>query len=336
MHKEVLLTLPSSILDLQKQGDKGVVSLPDAPPSQLVFYRNIHSPEFIEHNTISKSIDDFLETLGNGDIVFSRSESFVGKVIQNSVKSIWNHVGMCIVCKETGVKCYWESSASKDSNTLPESCRPMYGGGVQGVRMWPLRNRLKEMLKPKGSSILFAVAKLTLQKPIDMTLYYKRLDSFTKKASGLPYQNNYLVLFFAWFDGMTTLKRYLCSSWSEDEHDHDMLDDRGSLVNNEWMSEREIVTLGGTGRANASITKDMGADVDNSYTLQKTYFCSQLIVDTLVKMGIMNHRECPGCSEWTVDDLFYVRNINKYLKDGILYKHPITFLVGNKVTVKHH
>lgn len=283
-------------------------------PSQLIFYKNIHSPGFIEHVAISKNIDDFVKTLGNGDIVFSRSENFVGRIIQNSVKSIWNHVGMCIVCKETGVKCYWESSSAKDAIDLPTACSPMYGGKEKGVRMWPLKERLKHMLKQEGSSILFAVAKLTIKEPTDMSLYYKRLNSFVKKASGLPYQDNYMLLFFAWFDGISTVKRYICSPWSEDEHDHDMIDDRGSVVNNEWI-----------------INKEASGSVTMYPIMQKSYFCSQLIVDTLFNMGLMDYQDTPKCSEWTVDDLFYVRNINIHMKNGIVYKKPITFLVVNKL-----
>jgi hypothetical protein len=281
-------------------------------PSQYILYKNLNTPGFIESYSQKRRIDDFVNELAEGDIIFSRSDTWIGKIIQHSSQSIWSHVGMCVVDPQTGLKCYWESANGSDDENLPQQCKPLYGGGPRGVRMWPIKNRLEYMLAPdtngNGKSILFAVAKMSLLHPVPFMQYSSRLHEFVKSKTGTPYQNNYSVLFFAWFDGMPTLSRYFCGSKniveSESNGDYDIIDDRASFVT-----------------SNASPSTSGGG-----YTT--AYFCSELIVDTLINMGLMIADECPVCSEWTVDDLFHVKNINKFIHCGVYYKMPTMYLVN--------
>lgn len=281
-----------------------------AHASQYDLYVNLRTPEYIERYSLSKSINDFLAELGEGDLIFSRSDTIIGKIIQRSAHSIWSHVGLCVIDPATGMKCYWESANGTDSSDMPGGCAPLYGGAASGVRMWPIKNRLEHMLRPDVNgnprTILFAVSKLSLQYPINLLTYTSRLHEFARMKTGIPYQYNYSVIFFAWFDGLPSIKRYFCSSRPAENDidemtDHDIIDDRKSLFTSNKSS----------GQKNA-------------------YFCSELVTDTLMYMGLMNSEECPPCSEWTVDDLFHVSNINKFIHCGVFYKQPVMYIVNKQ------
>jgi hypothetical protein len=139
-------------------------------------------------NTKNIDLKTFVKSIQPGDIIFSRSDTILGKVIQFSGHCMWNHVAMCISIKN---KKYWcESTNSED--------------GKDGVKIWEMESGLRKYYKSNTDKFLFGVSKFN-GKNINHTLY-----KFYKREEGKRYKKNYITLFFSWFDGFSSLKSLFC------------------------------------------------------------------------------------------------------------------------------
>src|ERR1700688_549095 len=79
---------------------------------------------FVDESSSSLNIDQFLRLLNIGDIIFSRSFSPEGNIIQFSGHCIWNHIALVYVSPETNEKYWWECTNGIDEDNMPESCKP--------------------------------------------------------------------------------------------------------------------------------------------------------------------------------------------------------------------
>jgi hypothetical protein len=140
---------------------------------------------------ISKKItvDEFINGLSDGDLIFSRSDSFFGSLIQISGHCIWNHVAMY---------CDGNWCESTNGPILKDEIKP-------GVASWDIKYGLRKVIVP-GTAVTFGVAKLS-----GLTLEQRRkLVDFFKKEEGKKYTSSYWILFSSWFDGFKSIKNLIC------------------------------------------------------------------------------------------------------------------------------
>ena len=158
-------------------------------------------PDYL--NTVSNKIKltDFILSLGTGDLIFSRSDTVTGHLIQFSGHCIWNHVAVCISTMNESNGPYW----CEATNTVYENDELARGG----VKIWNIKDRFDEMFKKEPDTFfIFGVSYLKKKEPSKKE--EQKLVSFLKKEKGKPYQDAYSVLFFSWFDGFSSIKNTCC------------------------------------------------------------------------------------------------------------------------------
>jgi hypothetical protein len=140
-------------------------------------------------SVIEINLKEFVKMIKPGDIIFSRSDTLFGKIIQFSGHCMWNHVAMCIIINN---KKYWCESLNSSN-------------GDDGVKIWEMEKGLRKCLTSNGDSFLFGLSKMNTTQKINTNLY-----KFYKKEEGKKYKKNYLTLFLSWFDGIGSLKSLFC------------------------------------------------------------------------------------------------------------------------------
>ncbi len=268
--------------------------------NQHKIYERLWDRRYIEDLCKKQSVDEFVHNLHTGDIIYARSESFFGKIIQTSGHCIWNHVALCVVHPQTNEKYWWECTNAIDNVNMPEQSNPVLGGNT-GTRLWHIKNRLTFITSggENKQRMLLGVAKFipntTLWPLMDTVAERKlaaRLFLFMQKEAGKAYQPSFWVIFLSWFDGLKTLKNYICY-WNDT---HSIIEES----TNDWS---EL----------AAVSKDY-------------YFCSQLIIETLKQCGFFDDT-IPKSHEWTVMDIVNVDNLNTYLPSHQKYQPIEMFLI---------
>lgn len=259
-----------------------------------------------KHYNNKISLDDFLLVLNTGDLIFSRSASTAGKIIQFSGHCAWNHVAMCVVLKENGkdVKYWCEATNRKDTPSDNE-----------GVKMWSMESKLRAMLLDDTTFFTFGVASIKKKEDANCSNNNNnnglskeecdKLINFYKREKGKPYKYSYKVLFFSWFDGFSSLKTTLCCYSQYERREEN--DTQPLWTINEQDTSR--------------------------------YFCSELMVEALVETKMMNRKmintgndkyvEMPS-SEWTVADLADITYVNNNLDNNFYYTEIVLYFVYNK------
>jgi hypothetical protein len=270
------------------------------------YYKHCNEPGFLESKSNRISLTKFVNKLDTGDLIFSRSESIVGKIIQFSGHSIWNHVSMCIIkgdgkkywCESTNIPYEFEDSSEKKG----------------GVKVWPIYENLNDLLsKSENMCFIFGISKLNYNILYNNDNIMKTKSSivdFYKRENGKPYKNNpYSTLFWSWFDGFSSIKKLCCYPSS-------------------------------------SSSSSLLSTIDTPYGIQQTeepswainkkdttsYFCSELVVQSMIDSRMIKPLfnkdliEIPS-SEWTVADLASTSCLNNNLYNNFYYTEIVLYSV---------
>ncbi len=243
------------------------------------------------------NVERFVDFLDSGDVIFSRSNTFFGSVIQYSGHCMWNHVSMCVKNPDTGEKYWWESTNSNDDDDesckgLPKDCA---GNFPTGARIWPMLKRLKWMLNGRAEDETFTFLRLGVCKLYGLSAaererFERNCYRFVLKESGKGYERTYWPLILSWYDG--------------------------------WRSLRDLLTCfyGVNGREVYDYDED---SVTFNRPDVSSYFCSELVMETFLRCGLLkvltdsSHSKSSG--EWTVADIANANNLNAHAREGIRF-----------------
>lgn len=172
---------------------------------------NQHKAE-IYHKCKHVTVDQFVDLISDGDLIFSRSNSFEGSLIQISGHCIWNHISMCFFkhwCEATNSDMIYPLVSIENQN------KPT------GVKLWSMRHGLKSILTQNPGILILGVSKFT-SKASKTSEYVQKMWNFWKKEQGKPYTSNYSVLFFSWFDSWSSLKNLCCWQGVQDTTEQEL------------------------------------------------------------------------------------------------------------------
>ncbi len=121
------------------------------PPS-FAYYPLESHPQALQPLVKTLTVDEFVNQVNDGDLIFSRSDGFAGHLIQKSGHCIWNHVAMSLYK-------YWCEATNDDTvRTLDQIERKNLR---TGVKIWQMRTGLKEAFHGDASMhLLFGVSDL--------------------------------------------------------------------------------------------------------------------------------------------------------------------------------
>jgi hypothetical protein len=140
------------------------------------------------------TVNEFVNLLKTGDIIFGRSESQFGRIIQFSGHCIWNHIAICVEGDDK--EKYWCESTN-NTNASP----------FKGVKIWNIKDYFNnEFTKNPNTCFDLGISKLETKN----AQVLENIKKFLYLQKGKPYTKSFSVLFFAWFDGFQTINRYLC------------------------------------------------------------------------------------------------------------------------------
>lgn len=256
-------------------------------------------PLFFLHVSRTTTPESFVDSLQCGDVIFSRSDTLFGSVIQFSGRCMWNHVAMCFEDPATGEKYWWECTNSNDATEkslygMPEDCAANF---PTGARIFPLKNRLKWILSSGGGGrmLRFGVSRLQGMTPSERTAFSIRFASFVISESGKKYERTYWPLIMSWYDGWKSIRGLFGCS--------------GSNAGDAGNYDEDEVSFG---------KQDLSS-----------YFCSELMAETLRQCGLFRERPSSALwrssGEWTVADLADERCLNFHLQEGLSFS-PVTYV----------
>lgn len=259
-------------------------------------------------------LDDFLNVISSGDLIFSRSESVPSRIIQWSAHCIWNHVAMCLeVEDEVGganrdMTKYWFESTPTCYSTKD----------FPGVKRWPIRERLMEILLLQGRSsssfLHLGVSKLNCSSSLLKEVICKKMVQFWESENGKPYNGNLKDLVLSWLDSISTLTRrcFPCCYDSSPLY-YDTLECKKDEYN-QW----------GIFKSSESIKEEEERNHSLSHHETSSYFCSQIVVASMKKTGLLL-ASSPSAAEWSVADLVNHEYLNKNLGNNNFSYTVISF-----------
>lgn len=194
------------------------------PPSFSCYPLETHM-QIIRQSAKLLTVDAFVDQLGDGDLVFSRSNGFTGHLIQKSGHCIWNHVAMCI---------YQHWCEATNDDTLYAFDDVEIKNPREGVKIWDMKTGLKAALAGNfNSTLLFGVSR---HKYITKD-HIRDMWQFWRKEQGKPYTPHYYPLVLAWLDSTSTLKNTFCCWGGVEEDDGRDESDQLSLFKNKATTD---------------------------------------------------------------------------------------------------
>lgn len=159
------------------------------------------------------TVDQFTAQLNDGDLIFSRSDSFEGHLIQLSGHCIWNHVAMCL-------RKHWCESTNDDTVYTHDNIETK--NSKTGVKLWHMGDGIKQFLNQGNNSIFFGVARLRTT-DIDRHEHEKRMWNFWIREQGKPYTPNYSTLVLSWLDSFSSITSLCYWPGEQDNEDANQL-----------------------------------------------------------------------------------------------------------------
>jgi len=256
--------------------------------------------------TCEDEIDEFVDTLDTGDILFFTTglfHSIISFTIQMACNSKWTHSGMIV--KRGSETLLWESVNQHHESTPFTDIRTGKPATGNGVRLINFRTYIKAgygCLKRDGiSSCIFAVLRLNRNWRMNSQLKREIEDYVVTKSARtkMVYPRSIIPLVTSWWDGW--LSTFVCCGCFS-------------------TYQVEVMNLSESS-SNVPTTHNHYDQI--KWEKEEEIFCSQLIITTLEHTSFWKSNI--PCEEWTVQDLTNGENINSWFWK---YTNRIGYKVG--------